>query len=83
MALLATHGLSLSGSGYVVVRKALASAPRLIETSLGPLKLENLFTLDDFELSFEDYANSIDDPALAWAGRAWADCAPLGARVQR
>jgi orotate phosphoribosyltransferase len=55
---LGAHGLALNGSAYVVVRKASATAPRLIQTSLGALKLESLFTLDDFDLSFEDYAKS-------------------------
>jgi hypothetical protein len=52
-------GLKLNGHGYVLVRKQNAEACPMIETSMGRVKIESLFTLSDFSLTLEDYAKEI------------------------
>lgn len=52
---LSLHGLSISGHGYVLVLKMKSQVPPLIETSMGPVVLDSLFTLDDFSLTLEAY----------------------------
>lgn len=48
-------GLTLNGCGYVVVLKQNSSESRSIQTSLGNVVIESLFTLANFSLSLEDY----------------------------
>ncbi|WP_343731674.1 hypothetical protein [Duganella sp.] len=52
---LSTHGLMLAGHAYVVVRKQERAVSPLIATSIGTVRVESLFTLDDFQLELEDY----------------------------
>ncbi|HTW80689.1 MAG TPA: hypothetical protein VME23_14175 [Terracidiphilus sp.] len=49
-------GLKLNGHGYVLVRKQNADACPVIETSMGRVKIDSLFTLSDFSMTLEDYA---------------------------
>jgi orotate phosphoribosyltransferase len=49
-------GLKLNGHGYVLVRKQNAEEPSVIETSMGGVTIDSLFTLSDFSMSLEDYA---------------------------
>jgi orotate phosphoribosyltransferase len=49
-------GLKLNGHGYVLVRKQNAEACPVIETSLGRVKIDSLFTLSDFSMTLEEYA---------------------------
>jgi orotate phosphoribosyltransferase len=48
--------LKLNGRGYVLVRKQNAEACPVIETSMGIVKIDSLFTLSDFSMTLEDYA---------------------------
>lgn len=50
-----TIGLKLNGLGYVLVLKKKADESRIIETSLGNIVIESLFTLSDFSMTLEDY----------------------------
>lgn len=50
-----SHNLSLFEFGYVLVRKQNSHSTPYIGTSIGLVKIESLFTLDDFVLSMEDY----------------------------
>jgi orotate phosphoribosyltransferase len=49
-------GLKLNGFGYVLVRKQKTLESREIETSLGKVTIDSLFTLSDFSMTLEDYA---------------------------
>jgi orotate phosphoribosyltransferase len=49
-------GLKLNGRGYVLVRKQDAQACPAIETSMGRVTIDSLFTLSDFSMTLEDYA---------------------------
>lgn len=49
-------GLKLNGRGYVLVRKQNAETCPVIETSMGRVKIDSLFTLSDFSTTLEDYA---------------------------
>jgi orotate phosphoribosyltransferase len=49
-------GLKLNGCGYVLVRKQNAEESRVIETSIGRVIIDSLFTLSDFSMNLEDYA---------------------------
>jgi len=53
-------GLKLNGCGYVLVRKQNAEESRVIETSMGRVIIESLFTLSDFSMTYEDYVR--DNP---------------------
>jgi orotate phosphoribosyltransferase len=49
-------GLRLNGRGYVLVRKQNAEACPVIETSMGRVAIDSLFTLSDFSMTLEDYS---------------------------
>lgn len=49
------RGLNLNGYGFVLVRKMRDYDTDKINTSLGRVKIESLFTLDDFTLGYADY----------------------------
>ncbi|GJI95322.1 hypothetical protein RugamoR57_20400 [Duganella caerulea] len=50
------HGLVLAEDAYVLVRKQERAVSAFIETSIGTVQVQSLFTLDDFELEQADYA---------------------------
>jgi orotate phosphoribosyltransferase len=52
---ISTAGLKLNGLGYVLVLKKKADESRVIETSLGRVIVESLFTLSDFSMTLEEY----------------------------
>lgn len=52
---LAINGFHLSTNGYVVVWKQLNKSNTVINTSIGTVQFHNLFTLEDFTLSYEEY----------------------------
>lgn len=52
---LSLHGLRLYPYGFVLVRKQKAEESPLIRTSIGDVAIEDIFTLDDFTLTYEDY----------------------------
>jgi len=54
-------GLKLNGHGYVLVRKQNADTCPIIETSMGRVKIDSLFTLSDFSMTLEDYARENSD----------------------
>lgn len=48
-------GLKLNGLGYVLVLKKKASESCIIETSLGRIIMDSLFTLSDFSMTLDQY----------------------------
>jgi orotate phosphoribosyltransferase len=52
------RGLSLNGHGFVLVRKMRDEDSNILHTFLGSVKVESIFTLDDFTLGYADYQAS-------------------------
>jgi orotate phosphoribosyltransferase len=59
MNVLQLQGLKINLFGYVLVLKKMATEPRVIETSMGFMTIQSLFTLSDFDLAFEEYNNKL------------------------
>lgn len=53
-------GLELYPSAFVLVRKQYKDEEPEIVTSWGPIKIESVFTLDDFTLDFDDYRRRVE-----------------------
>jgi len=52
---LARAGLKFCPWAFVLVRKQKASEPHQIATSIGTVLIDSIFTLDDFQMTYEDY----------------------------
>lgn len=60
MNVLQLQGLKINLFGYVLVLKKHATESRIIETSMGYMTVQSLFTLSDFDLTFEEYQNKLE-----------------------
>jgi len=66
------HGMTLADDAYVLVRKQESQVSPYIATSIGRVKVQSLFTLDDFALELDDYHAEKHAAVVAMAGRALA-----------
>lgn len=54
---LSSYNLALTEDAYVIVRKQLRNISPFIETSIGTVLVQSMFTLDDFDLEYNTYNN--------------------------
>lgn len=55
--ILSSSNLALTEDAYVIVRKQMRSISPFIETGIGTVLVQSMFTLDDFDLEYHAYKN--------------------------